>query len=211
MKNSSYYRPTSAQIDPAQLLDRITYRLLNHTQHSALLEQRPAVLMGDLCLLFQFDISENAEVSRTIPITNALLSHLNLSPRELMKLAKENTMRLQPLVIDTMEARLGLPPVSDETQPTLLIVTNPDNFYGAGSILYPGAAQQIAARLHTEEYLILPSSVHEVLAIPRYLGSDIAGLRAMVQEINETEVAPKDRLSDNIYELRQQRLLPIVT
>ncbi len=211
MQNNTFYRPTSAQIDPAQLLDRITYRLLNHAQHSALLEQRPAVLMGDLCLLFQFDISENAEVSRTIPITNALLSRLNLSPRELLKLAKENTMRLQPLVIDTMEARLGLPPVSDETQPTLLIITNPDNFYGAGTILYPGVGQQIAARLHTEDYLILPSSVHEVLAVPRYLGSDIAGLRTMVQEINENEVAPKDRLSDNVYELRQQRLLPIVT
>ncbi len=211
MKNNSFQRSKSVQIDPAALLDRITYRLVNHAQYSARLEQRPAVLMGDLCLLFQIDISDNDEISRTVPITHELLSHLNLSPRELMKLAKQNTMRLQPPVIDTMEERLGLLPFFTAIRPTMLIITNPDNFYGAGAILYPGMAQQIAARLRTEDYLILPSSVHEMLVIPRFMDGDIAGLRAMIQEINETEVAPQDRLSDNVYELRQQRLLPVIS
>ena len=210
MKNNITTTAETAQLNPQQLLDRITFRLLNHKQASALLEERPAVLMGDLCLLFQFDLQHEPGYSRILPVSNTLLAELGLSARELLQLARENTQRLHPAVIDTMEARLGLPDASSE-QPTLLVITNPSNFYGAGTILYPGIGKQIAKRLQTEDFLILPSSIHEVLAVPRSVCGDIETLRNMVHEINENEVAPDERLSDNVYELRHQRLLPVIS
>ena len=46
---------------------------------------------------------------------------------------------------------------------------------------------------------MLPSSIHEVLLLPDDGKTDYHELAEMVQTINETQVAPVDRLSDNVY------------
>ena len=47
-------------------------------------------------------------------------------------------------------------------------------------------------------YYILPSSIHEVLVIPENAGLTTRELSNMVHEINQTEVAAVDRLSDKV-------------
>ena len=49
------------------------------------------------------------------------------------------------------------------------------------------------------EFYILPSSVHELLIIPRNADTDLKSLESMVQEVNATQVAPEERLSDHVY------------
>ena len=46
---------------------------------------------------------------------------------------------------------------------------------------------------------MLPSSRHEVLIVPMEMAHDEQTLVDMVREVNATQVAPKDRLSDNAY------------
>lgn len=50
------------------------------------------------------------------------------------------------------------------------------------------------------DFYILPSSVHEVLIVPKEAGMDFKDLEAMVQEVNATQVAPQDKLSDHVYQ-----------
>ena len=45
----------------------------------------------------------------------------------------------------------------------------------------------------------MPSSIHEVILIPDTLDMDIRYMKAMVKEVNGTEVAPDEVLSDNVY------------
>ena len=48
-------------------------------------------------------------------------------------------------------------------------------------------------------FFILPSSLHEALIVPETLGTDVESLYQMVCEINKTQVAPADMLTDNVY------------
>ncbi|MBR6173140.1 MAG: hypothetical protein IKQ49_08255 [Eubacterium sp.] len=56
----------------------------------------------------------------------------------------------------------------------------------------------IAQQMGTD-FFVLPSSVHEVLILPDDGSQDLESLQFMVREINRTEVAPEDRLSDFVY------------
>ena len=49
------------------------------------------------------------------------------------------------------------------------------------------------------DYFILPSSIHEVLLLRDDGNMDYRALEAMVREINVTQVAPEERLSDQVY------------
>ena len=49
------------------------------------------------------------------------------------------------------------------------------------------------------DYFILPSSIHEVLLLRDDGNMDYRALEAMVREINATQVAPEERLSDQVY------------
>ena len=49
------------------------------------------------------------------------------------------------------------------------------------------------------DFYILPSSVHELLVIPRDAGMEISELEKMVCEVNATQVSVEERLSDHVY------------
>ena len=50
------------------------------------------------------------------------------------------------------------------------------------------------------DYFVLPSSVHEVLIMPKSEDMDPKELRNMVQDVNATQVAEGEILSDQVYE-----------
>ena len=50
------------------------------------------------------------------------------------------------------------------------------------------------------DFFILPSSIHELLVVPKQDGMELSDLEAMVQEVNATQVAPEEKLSDHVYE-----------
>ena len=46
---------------------------------------------------------------------------------------------------------------------------------------------------------MIPSSIHEVILTGFVPGMDLSMMDKMVQEVNRTQVAPEERLSDHIY------------
>lgn len=50
-----------------------------------------------------------------------------------------------------------------------------------------------------ENFYILPSSIHEVILLRESFAEDAEYLRWMIQEVNATEVAPEEILSDRAY------------
>ena len=49
------------------------------------------------------------------------------------------------------------------------------------------------------DFIVLPSSIHEVIGLSADVEMDRRDLEAMVQDVNAGEVAPEDRLSDHVY------------
>lgn len=58
--------------------------------------------------------------------------------------------------------------------------------------------KRISQMLGETNLVLIPSSVHEILALPAYMsfGSNLSDL---VKEINGSEVAEEEQLSDNAY------------
>ena len=51
----------------------------------------------------------------------------------------------------------------------------------------------------SSKFLILPSSVHEFIAVPYKSKDDIRSCKKMVQEVNNTVLSPNEYLSDNVF------------
>lgn len=85
----------------------------------------------------------------------------------------------------------------DEKLP-LYVLTNTRRSYGAAWIMDPDVLKKISGKLE-DDFYILPSSVHECMILPVHFREDPDSLAQMVEEINESQVAPEEILSDNVY------------
>ena len=95
--------------------------------------------------------------------------------------AKEMAMQMMPDIPDTM-----------------FVLTNDTKVNGAAAILNDDIRQEIAEKVG--DFYMLPSSIHETLIIPKDAGMEFKELEQMVQEVNQTQVALGERLSDHVYE-----------
>lgn len=96
---------------------------------------------------------------------------------------------------DDMEKDLDPVPEDD----VMYVMTNLSRFHGANTILSHDALEMLADRLGTDDFYILPSSVHEVIAVRGCNEIDLQILHDMVTEINANEVKPEDRLCDGVF------------
>ncbi len=80
----------------------------------------------------------------------------------------------------------------------IYVLTNRDKLYGAAGILEAELLQKIGYRFKAD-YYILPSSVHEIILLPKSHNTKPEELLEMVQSINREVVNSQEFLSDNIY------------
>ena len=80
----------------------------------------------------------------------------------------------------------------------MYVATVSDKIHGAGVIAYENFMDQAAERVGGS-FFVLPSSLHEVLLVPDNGMMNLQELESMVREVNATQVAPQDKLTDNVY------------
>lgn len=80
----------------------------------------------------------------------------------------------------------------------VMVLTTGKGRLGASAYFYPCMDIEIGKRLG-RDYFVLPSSVHEVLIMPDNGQITPMELAKMVKEINETQVAPQDRLCNKVF------------
>ena len=88
----------------------------------------------------------------------------------------------------------------EDCEVTIYILTNHYRTNGATVILYEDLLRQLAEKFQ-QDFLLLPSSIHEVLLIPvdSADSEDLSRYTRMVQEVNETQLADDEILSDHAY------------
>ena len=106
-------------------------------------------------------------------------------------IARDNDM-------DISEAREMASQMIPDVPDTMFVLTNDMKVNGAAAILNDDTRQKIADKVG--DFYVLPSSIHETLIIPKDAGMELRDLEQMVQEVNQTQVAPQERLSDHVYE-----------
>ena len=153
----------------------------------------------DLISLFYLPI-ESAEVTTTV--TTQILRHVDMSLDEVFACAGRNALEQMTVrsLFSTLTGLMDTADVEDIGGDGLYVVTTRDMHYGSGVIAAGRAVlQRMGEALHTDEFFILPSSVHELLIVRDDGAFTFDGLLSMVTEINATQVAPADRLTDNVY------------
>ncbi len=196
------------------MIDKIVFRVINYDRNQELLKGCPHErCMGDLAMAFYCIVDTKNSSIGSFRITDEHLKHFGFSIEELKSLAFVNTRRMfQPMVrnmedilieaimecegddISTELKQLDL----DNNNGNMYVLTNKQKIFGAGCVLYPDLLQSFSTRVNAD-VVILPSSLHELILVPFKDNLDIKELRAMVKEINLTQVLEEERLSDSVY------------
>lgn len=192
----------------------IVYKLVNYQKNKKLLEDVPYKRVLDLAVVFYCLIEQRKGVSATALIHNEHLRIWNVTEDEIYNDALKNTPVLLAGSIVPMSKILseiaGTAPVDNDEkvceytgEDILYVLTNSSRVNGAACILYDNLLKKFANDVHSDLY-ILPSSVHEVIIVPKKNAFDKSELADMVREVNEHGVSQDEILSDNVYEYNRK-------
>ncbi len=195
--------------------EKIMPRVVNKENNEERLKGMPHTDMGDLAVTYHVDLGDSDNGQMSVAVSNEMLNKYGVSVSELHDQACKNMEEMSPAKFETMVetlAHLMIPGYEDMTpdekadaraqfempDPGMYVLSNDSKAFGAAAILDTETMDTI--RNDVGDFYILPSSVHEVLIVPKREGMELSDLEAMVKEVNETQVAPNEVLSDHVYE-----------
>jgi hypothetical protein len=191
--------------------DKIVMVAVNTERNAKLLSEVPHKDKEDLSLIYKVMVGNNIDGIATITIRNEHMDFWGVTVDQLHELAMANTKEILPVTVKSMNevmreifAKDGMDEdmmnVMFEDMPAnkqMYVISNKSNVNGAASMFYEDALSGLAEKLGTDLY-ILPSSVHEVIAVSSEMGTP-EELSNMVREVNGSQVSPEERLSDHVY------------
>ena len=198
---------------------KIVPRVVNLESNEERLKGMPHTKMGDLAVTYHVALGRNEGGEMSVAISNEMFNRYGVTVDELHEKACENMKEISPTSFETMVetlANLMIPGYEDMTpdekadarqqfdmpDPGMYVLSNSSKSFGAAAILDTETMDKIEAEVG--DFYILPSSVHETLIVPIRENMELSDLEAMVQEVNATQVAPNEVLSDHVYKYDSQ-------
>lgn len=214
---ADHYRNTDQQVETMSVdlssetvKENVIFCLINAEQNKEMLSAMPHRMLEDLAIVYRYVVSHEPDSIASTFIKNELMKHCGLTEPELYKLAYENTKRLFPVKVVSIQDELkqmlaGTPEqelldcaFGEEMEgPQQYIISNEAKINGAAAVLYIDEMKKLADKLRDDLY-IMPSSIHEMIAVSATeMNPD--ELSKMVTEINQSSVPLEDRLSNQVY------------
>ncbi len=191
----------------------LVLRVVNYEKNRDFLEDRVCRRQMDLALTVCLSCPAAGEQAALSTVSRQLADRWEVSGQELFEIARENTIRLQPPLLERLQDAL-LPPEPGQEEDeadlaALLEGSSGDDIFlltcrqkrgGAVHMFDRRLLGQISSCLGRDLY-ILPSSVHEVLLVPAGSGNDPGPgpLSQIVQNVNREVVSQEEFLSDHVY------------
>lgn len=178
------------------------YKLVNYEMNWQLLQEIPYKRYLDLAVICYCSIVDDRIGKGTILIRREHLEIWNKKEEEVIQDAMENMPDLFPAELINM-AELLKELYDDPAQLIvsklpMYVLTNTARMYGAASLLYDNKLDEIAGIVEDDFYL-LPSSIHEIIILPKKYGTDEKYLSQMVDEINHEQLDREEILSNHAY------------
>lgn len=185
--------------------------VVSYENNKEWLQSIPHERIADLAVFakWKFDNADPDSVMLA-KITEPLLAQLQLTKEEALKIAKSNTARSAKfesmdvimagiLTDEGMDKEMAEAMIMEQGTTPLRVLSNENRIDGAALIVCPEVLKAVQKEIG-EDFYILPSSIHEVLIIPKSEMDDVEALKTMVESVNQSDVPLEDRLSDNVYE-----------
>lgn len=198
-------------LDISTARDNIIFQLVNTMQNEDMLKNLPHREFQDLSIIYRWVVDVEQKGLSSGVINNHVAESLGMGEEQLFKAAAENTRRILPPVVQSMNEVMrdmlvadGMPEEladlmigEQEPENIMWVISNERKIEGAASMLYEDKLHKLAESVGTDLY-ILPSSVHEVIAVSVEMGEP-EELAQMVSEINMDQVDISERLSNQVY------------
>lgn len=205
MVNAFSVCPDIPKIELSEAKDNIIFQLINTEQNREMLAGIPYREFQDLTIIYRWVVKVDEDGIQSTMLRNSLAEQLGLNEEQLFKLAVENTRRIFPPVAKSMNDVIcemfikdGMPRDMAEmmigempADKMMYVISNDKGINGAISMLYEDKLHSLAMELESDLY-ILPSSVHEVIAVSAEMG-DPYEFAEMVSEINMNQVYHYDK------------------
>lgn len=192
---------------------RIILQLINLEANKNYLKDKMYDQIGEFAAVYKLYAGEDSDGIKTAPITKGHFKKFfacqGLKNEDLYDLAMENTTRLFPPEFVSLndlflsafpddEMLNSMCSMAEDTQ--LYVVTNKVGIYGATMALNEDVMKRVEEKLG-ENFLVFPSSVHEILVRSRDAEFSVSAEEgnSIISCINMTEVAPEERLSNQLY------------
>lgn len=197
-------------LDFANLRHRIVYKVVNYERNRQLLEQIPYKKILDLAVVYYCLIEQFDDMSATALIYNTHMQSWKVTENDIYRAAYENTPKLLGYSIKSMSSLLmekleyeniegmSIDDMKELEENDMYVLTNESRLNGASCMLYDNVLKDFADSIESDLY-ILPSSIHEVILLPKRDVYDKNDLKSMVNEVNTENVSPDEVLSDQVY------------
>ena len=193
--------------------DEIKEKIKNLDVYAKLVPRNDVFLSGkvtreflDMNIIYYVCVGEANDGMETCTIRTSMCEAYGVTEEELFKGALNN-------ITDDIVAHRSLSSVltsfgyhidgvenPEKIFEPMTVLTNRNHTFGASLIIKEEVLDKAMERMNTDELIILPSSIHEVLAInANGIERDIASFREMVKAVNDTTVKPSEILSYNVY------------
>ncbi len=195
------------QFNSKKAREKVIVRLINYEMNKELLKDAIYIRFLDLAITFRWLVDINGNKG-DILVTKKIGAPWGLSLDQLYEMAMKNTMRYYTPVISKLDSfirsfclkesipmPMGFSP--NDLNPSLLM-TNCDGVYGAAVLLDEKLLEEAYNRIG-DDYYIIPSSVNEVIAVPRKFVSDEEDVKQLIKRVNEEEVPNGQILSNSLY------------
>lgn len=197
--------------DYESVKEYLSVTLINGRDNRQMLSRMPHRQMEDLALILELKFPMEEGVG-SIKVSHELAELWAVDTDTLFAQAQENSLKAEPPSLHRMEdTMLSLAfgrdaaenllenPAPEEVPSQLYVLSNMSKNKGAAVLSYPGVLEK-ADQLFPQGFYILPSSIHEMLIVPKSPEINPKELGEMVRAVNRAEVAKEEQLSDRVYE-----------
>lgn len=199
--------------------DNLYATIINMEANADLLDNVPhTIVAGDLAIVARFKVGDNA----SFLVKDNILPQLAMTHAECIEQAIDNTVAANQYQIQSMQETLKtimgddipadmLDALAEEQGPPMIIVSNFNKTNGAVELFVNEDCRRDLYSMIQEEAYIIPSSIHEVIAIPVSLVDNPDNLTVMIGQINEGQVELDEQLGNHPYLMREDLSITIPT
>ena len=196
--------------DYSAVRNRIYCILINAEKNQELLNECPHRKMLDLAIVYRINVEMFDGTVGSILIRNEIMKMWKVTEQDIYAAAKNNTKSLfeptiqniNEVLIEMMHGRgcsdseLMDAIYNFDIENHMFVATNRYKTNGAGVIFLDEEVQQKVSDIMGGDFVIIPSSIHETICTDM---GDIDAIKAMVQDVNSTQVSAEEVLSDSVY------------
>lgn len=196
-------------VSKKDFLREYLYISLRNKEHCKGEITRPNKYLENINDVMSVELSTSSGVLGRLEVKKTLLQKAGMSVEEAWEIARANTINKETInpyadelleaaevVEDDLQSIKEIKKIVKEVCGNMTVITSKSKYDGAGAIYATEKLKQFA---NGSRLLIIPNSIHELIAMRYEVGMDIVELNEIIRNTNKTGCENNEVLSDRAY------------